>query len=249
MVPNTRSSLFLLMQALQCYNNMSMIGTLSGSETDIDCGGNCTTCTLGSGCVADNDCTSGNCDTNICVVASGTIPNGQACTNNNECLSGICSSNKCLGAIGDLCTLSSECNSTYCDASGYHSNGVVCTSPSPIGGPCDVHFGCTTLVCTSNVCAAKIAIGNLYCEFNGQCATGWCGMNDHKCVPISCMTTEKDGLETDIDCGGGFCSSCTIGRNCTLASDCSSGLCTSGICVSTFASVGSACTLATQCSR
>ncbi|MCA9496752.1 MAG: hypothetical protein KC589_07420, partial [Nanoarchaeota archaeon] len=45
----------------------------------------------------------------------------------------------------------------------------------------------------------------------------------------SCNNGIKDSDETDIDCGG-TCGSCPIGKTCSSATDCLSGLCLSGTC-------------------
>jgi len=42
-------------------------GLLSGDESDVDCGGRCEPCGTTQGCVADSDCTSGNCYAGACV--------------------------------------------------------------------------------------------------------------------------------------------------------------------------------------
>ena len=46
----------------------------------------------------------------------------------------------------------------------------------------------------------------------------------------TCDDREKNGAETDVDCGGGTCPTCTAGKTCLLPSDCQSGVCTGGIC-------------------
>jgi hypothetical protein len=43
----------------------------------------------------------------------------------------------------------------------------------------------------------------------------------------SCVSIEKDGDETDIDCGGPTCGKCTQDRLCNVDSDCVSGVCRS----------------------
>jgi hypothetical protein len=48
------------------------------------------------------------------------------------------------------------------------------------------------------------------------------------CVP-TCSDGDQNGDETDIDCGGS-CSGCATGDTCSVASDCASGVCTSGTC-------------------
>jgi cellulase/cellobiase CelA1 len=46
----------------------------------------------------------------------------------------------------------------------------------------------------------------------------------------SCTDGIQNGAETDIDCGGPVCSACDIGEQCIQNSDCTSNVCTGGIC-------------------
>src|SRR5258706_5903347 len=46
----------------------------------------------------------------------------------------------------------------------------------------------------------------------------------------SCTNQKKDGTETDVDCGGGSCGACMLGKACAKPSDCIDGACTNGIC-------------------
>lgn len=39
-----------------------------------------------------------------------------------------------------------------------------------------------------------------------------------------------DGDETDIDCGGRVCETCTAGKHCVMGTDCASGICTNQVC-------------------
>ena len=41
----------------------------------------------------------------------------------------------------------------------------------------------------------------------------------------TCTDGEKDGAETDVDCGGP-CPACAVGRGCSTGSDCTSHVCT-----------------------
>jgi len=45
-----------------------------------------------------------------------------------------------------------------------------------------------------------------------------------------CSDMIKDGLETDIDCGGGQCPKCTNNKACMQNSDCTSDNCSNGKC-------------------
>ena len=48
-------------------------------------------------------------------------------------------------------------------------------------------------------------------------------------VPL-CVNGVKDGGETDVDCGG-TCVPCALGKTCTRLTDCATGTCVSGVCV------------------
>ena len=45
-----------------------------------------------------------------------------------------------------------------------------------------------------------------------------------------CQDGKQNGNETDIDCGGGKCPRCAIGKACISRNDCSSARCTGSIC-------------------
>lgn len=52
-------------------------------------------------------------------------------------------------------------------------------------------------------------------------------------VPCAgCTDGQKNGSETDIDCGGGDCPPCLDGENCLVGTDCVSLVCQGGICTS-----------------
>ena len=45
------------------------------------------------------------------------------------------------------------------------------------------------------------------------------------CVPASCNDQQQNNQETDVDCGGGQCPRCGVGKGCEQPSDCNSGVC------------------------
>jgi plastocyanin len=48
----------------------------------------------------------------------------------------------------------------------------------------------------------------------------------------SCSDGLKNGVETDVDCGGsGICARCATGKACAVNADCFSGTCSGGLCV------------------
>lgn len=50
-------------------------------------------------------------------------------------------------------------------------------------------------------------------------------------LPASCSSTTKDGLETDVDCGGTECAKCIDGKACVAPTDCAGGSCVANKCV------------------
>lgn len=104
---------------------------------------------------------------------------------------------------------------------------------------------CKTMACTNSHCASgfdpagAICSGDQVCDGNGSCvecvkdgdcfgATASCEKN--QC--ISCKDGQKNGEETDVDCGGSKCSPCPA-MMCLDASDCATGNCVDGVCCDT----------------
>jgi hypothetical protein len=55
------------------------------------------------------------------------------------------------------------------------------------------------------------------------------GTNDPGATLI-CSDGIKNGSETDVDCGGGTCPRCAVGKTCASRNDCASGRCAAGTC-------------------
>jgi hypothetical protein len=53
-----------------------------------------------------------------------------------------------------------------------------------------------------------------------------------------CADGAQDGIETDVDCGGGTCDGCTADQACNVHADCATGLCTDGACAAAQPSCG-----------
>jgi hypothetical protein len=89
--------------------------TKNGSETDVDCGGSCTTpCADGKGCSAPSDCMSSVCNlsTSLCV-ASPCLDGAKGGTETDVDCGGMCST-KC--AFGKSCVGGADCTTGFCDA-------------------------------------------------------------------------------------------------------------------------------------
>jgi hypothetical protein len=66
------------------------------------------------------------------------------------------------------------------------------------------------------------------CEGAPDCASGLC--REGKCNDIDPADGEKNGDETDVDCGGTKAPACPDSKGCVIAADCTSSVCTVGIC-------------------
>jgi hypothetical protein len=65
------------------------------------------------------------------------------------------------------------------------------------------------------------------CLSGADCTSGVCSLG--ACQAPSCGDHLKNGLETDVDCGGG-CVPCAKGQACAVAADCQTGLCSRAVC-------------------
>ncbi len=84
--------------------------------------------------------------------------------------------------------------------------------------------GITTCQSTK-VCDGKGAC--VACVENAQCNGGFC----HDNVCSKCDDGTKNGLETDVDCGGADCNKpCENAKICKVTTDCTSMFCADGVC-------------------
>ncbi len=84
--------------------------------------------------------------------------------------------------------------------------------------------GSETGVDCGGSCSNKCA-NNVGCASNSDCQSNACNAATLLCTSTQCADSHKDGAETDIDCGGGVCGFCAIGKACQANSDCSSNAC------------------------
>ena len=72
-------------------------------------------------------------------------------------------------------------------------------------------------------------LNNDECKSSNECKSSFCNNLDF-CEDPTCTDGEKNDIETDIDCGGNECNSCSLNLQCTENSDCDSGFCLENIC-------------------
>ena len=99
--------------------------------------------------------------------------------------------------------------------------GVDCGGDACV--PCANTRGCSSDAdCDSNYCPSSRG----YCiAADGRTA---CGVEEEE--NPTCGDCVKNGMETDVDCGG-ECFPCRTGKTCTNDGECWSGLCSNGVCL------------------
>jgi hypothetical protein len=61
-----------------------------------------------------------------------------------------------------------------------------------------------------------------------DCPSGVCAAG--VCQNASCKDAIRNGEETDVDCGGAICPTCSPGKACKLDTDCTNAKCVAGVC-------------------
>jgi hypothetical protein len=85
-------------------------GIKNGTETDIDCGGECPPCPDGDDCLVDSDCESGVCDSMICQAPTCEDGVQNGLETDVDCGGPVCPG--CAG--GERCDVDSDCESGLC---------------------------------------------------------------------------------------------------------------------------------------
>lgn len=148
--------------------------------------------------VSDLHC--GGC--NIACSGSTTCANGRCvpktcadftCAPNQVCIDDTCIDRVCVGMV---CRDTEVCNEGACRTR-------LCMGSLCGAGSACVDGGCADIACLGVTCAD-----------GGACLKGRCDLE------LGCASGRRDNLETDVDCGGGVCASCTEARGCGAAADC-----------------------------
>jgi hypothetical protein len=166
-----------------------------------------TTCTADSNCPPGDYCST---STHTCVVQQ---PNGTTCSANDQCTSGLCAAGVCASSCpGGQSLCSGACVNEQTDPNNCGACGTVCT-----GG----------LTCNSGACSCTSNCGvGLPCTSDAMCATNACDALSSTCVANQCIDHRKDGVETDVDCGGpNSCTRCAVSQKCAVDGDCTSNAC------------------------
>jgi N-acetylneuraminic acid mutarotase len=191
---------------------------LSSSEPTDGFGGTCVL-TPSSGSPAASTCTTTVTPSNVATsphTITGTYPADAVHSGSDNTASltvNVCTSN-C--AVGVACTSDANCSSNACNASTNLCVSNQCADNRQDGNETDVD-------CGGGTCSA-CSLG-LKCIVDTDCSSNACNASTNLCVSNQCSDNRQDGAETDIDCGGGTCSACSLNQKCIVDSDCASNAC------------------------
>lgn len=145
-------------------------GIKNENESDIDCGGECSTCADGKACVSAANCQSGVCSGSRCQAASCTdgVKNGAEVAVDCGGGCGLCDT-------GKSCTDAAQCKSGVCQSGSCQA--ASCTDNVKNGNELDVDCGGS---------CGKCGFGKT-CTGNADCANGVCGAGNVCRAPISCL--------------------------------------------------------------
>ena len=200
-------------------------GLKNGREADVDCGRECAPCADGKMCMTGSDCVSGKCTNSKCEVGAAPA--------------------QCTNMMKDA------------DESDVDCGGMICP-PCVDGKMCNTSADCKSGACTANLCAMMMSTANCkdmvkddketdvdcgggvcpvcgdqkMCLTDGDCSSGHCMMSKCTMAADLCKDKMKNGLETDVDCGGGMCPACDLTKACQKDTDCTSKTCFMGACAS-----------------
>lgn len=197
-----------------CKEVFTPAGTKIPAQVNGDCKTN--TCDGNGGIVSGDDDTDVFDDQNDCTddTCVGGAPVNNAKAEGTMCASG--SGKLCDGAKKCVeCLAAADCMTGVC-AMDHTCAPAACADLLKNGSETDVD-------CGGPVCG-KCATGKV-CALGSDCMEGVCDPATLTCSASTCMDKVKNGMETDVDCGGPTCDDCLTGKACASPTDCVSLVC------------------------
>ena len=171
---------------------------------------------VGSPCTSDMQCTTGSCEpTGITVPLDADVHfDASVCATPGQC---ECASGTCHDGVKNGQETSIDCGGSQC-------------APCLVGSACKVGADCNEGECGPGYKGAKCTglSPDAGAAVDGA-APGDADLALCVCESASCGDGVKNQDETDVDCGGS-CTKCPTGKDCKVAGDCTSDICTSNIC-------------------
>jgi hypothetical protein len=166
---------------------------------------------IGMPCMTDYDCVSSACDSVslMCVASECTDHRVDGAETDVDCGGPACP----VCATGQHCKVDTDCSTFACDAFTHVCITNRCADHTKDGDETDID-------CGGAMCPG-CALGDA-CKQPSDCANDICDLMTHFCIGNQCADHRQDGLESDVDCGGG-CKACLVGQKCNGNGDCAPG--------------------------
>ncbi|MBV1857586.1 MAG: hypothetical protein KUG77_04180, partial [Nannocystaceae bacterium] len=176
----------------------------NGTETDIDCGGDCDACVDGAGCTMNDDCVSLACDEDAGLCVGPTCDDGNLGEGETDI--------DCGGDNCDACDDGAGCIENNDCASGACNEGAgVCVAATCDDGKLAV--GETDIDCGGPTCDG--CVPGQTCVDGGDCLSGVCDDAINTCTAATCGDEVQNHPSEDCDTGG---DSATCDADCTVVS-------------------------------
>ncbi|MBW2524891.1 MAG: hypothetical protein JRI23_11975 [Deltaproteobacteria bacterium] len=228
-----------------CVTPHCVDGSLSGNETDVDCGGDCAPCANGDDCLVPDDCVSRFCaSSGGAGGAGGTTGGGGEATGGGGGATGGGGGGTSYG-LCSACATHTDCGGT----ANTHCASGICEDDKTDGTSCADGDECLSAHCVDLVCCAEASCDA--CEAcdetgsEGTCTVVAQGeLGDPTCHPYLCDGTSgvcPTSCSSSTDCAaGGYCdatSACVAlkvdGTACAGGNECQSGNCADDVCCDT----------------
>ena len=203
----------------------------------MDCGGpTCPKCAAGKVCVSGADCVSALCQGGVCqaIAQPTTIQPTTVPPSAPTCVDSVKNAQEtdvdCGGPTCPKCVETRQCLVASDCVAGLFCVGYVCRSQQALCSNGEPDLIVETDVDCGGLCA--------FCDDGKRCVTGSdckslnCVGGICQALP-TCTDGRKNGVESDVDCGGPACPRCVSSKRCVVGTDCSSGVCTDGLCQDT----------------
>jgi hypothetical protein len=197
----------------QCVPDSCQDGFKDKLETDIDCGGPCAPCAVLKDCSVNADCASKACDAvapHRCLADHCQDHNRSVDETDIDC------GGSCKKCETGFCNVDADCVSNVC----MKERGSICLDPRCVDGVQQANE--PDLDCGGGICRG--CADGQKCEASWDCASRACNAETRLCQADHCTDHAWDGDEVDLDCGGGDCARCPLGKRCEQTSDCQAGL-------------------------
>lgn len=205
-------------------------------------------------CFSGAECCSGSCSANNTCQAGPMACGAGLTLCGGACVDLSADPSHC-GACGLSCPPGAACTNGACFAPQICGDGLVQGSESCDDGNNVTGDGCSSIcqveagyVCfgqptvCSATCGDGVVAGAESCDDANNASGDGCDASCNVeggftcfgqpsvCTGPTCVDALWNGMETDVDCGGGACVPCSSGHSCIVGADCQTGVCVAGIC-------------------